>query len=124
MINYLKRQGLTEAQIAELMANSETLYVKKRAILLREKEVGKYIYFVKSGILRAGIHDEEAKDWTHFFYSSEGLKWAGLSSNSLLQKPSDYFIEVLEDAQIIAFELSYFRHLRHTNMAWARFFNC
>jgi CRP/FNR family transcriptional regulator, anaerobic regulatory protein len=124
MINFLKKQGLTEAQVAELLANSETLHVKKRDILLREKEIGQHIYFVKSGILRAGIHDEEAKDWTHFFYSSEGLKWAGLSSNALLQKPSDYFIEVLEDAEIIAFDLVYFQQLRRANLAWARFFNC
>ncbi len=124
MINFLKKQGLTEAQIVELLGNSETLYLKKRTILLKEKDIGRQVYFVKSGILRAGIHEEETKDWTHFFYSSEGLMWAGLSSNALLQKPSDYFIEVLEDAEVIAFDLNYLRQLRSTSRAWSRFFNC
>ena len=62
MINFLKKQKLTEAQIAELMANSETFDAKKRAILLKEGEVCNRIYFVKSGILRSGIHDEERRD--------------------------------------------------------------
>jgi CRP/FNR family transcriptional regulator, anaerobic regulatory protein len=124
MIQFLKKQRLTEAQIAELMANSETFVAKKRTILLKEGEVCKRIYFVKSGILRSGIHDEETKDWSQCFYSSESLRWAGLSANCLLRKPSDFFIEVLEDAQIIAFDVAYFRELRHLNMQWAKFFQC
>jgi CRP/FNR family transcriptional regulator, anaerobic regulatory protein len=124
MIQFLKKQRLTQEQIAELMANSETFVAKKRTILLKEGEVCNRIYFVKSGILRSGIHDEETKDWTQCFYSSESLRWAGLSANCLLRKPSDFFIEVLEDAQIIAFDVAYFRELRHLNMEWAKFFQC
>jgi CRP/FNR family transcriptional regulator, anaerobic regulatory protein len=124
MIHFLRKQRLTEAQIAELMANSETFIAKKRTILVKEGEICKYIYFVQSGILRAGVHDEETKDWTHCFYSSEGLAWAGLSSNCILQKPSDYFLEVLEDAQIVAFSTTYLRELRKSNMAWSSFFTC
>jgi CRP/FNR family transcriptional regulator, anaerobic regulatory protein len=124
MTDFLKKQKLTAPQIAELMANSETLSAKKRSILLKEGEVCSHIYFVQSGVLRASVHDEDSKDWTHCFYSSEGLRWAGLSSNCLMQKPSDYTIEVLEDAQIIAFSSKYMRKLRRTNMEWARFFTC
>ncbi len=89
-----------------------------------EKEKANSIYFVKSGILRAGIHDTESKNWTYCFYSPEGLRWAGLSANGLLQKPSDYFIEVLEDAQHISFSFDHFRKLRHSNILWASFFQC
>jgi CRP-like cAMP-binding protein len=124
MIHFLKKQRLTEAQITELLANSETFNVKKRTILLKEGDTCSHIYFVHSGILRAGIHDEETKDWTQCFYSSETLRWAGLSSNCLLRKPSDYFIEVLEDAQITAFPVHHFRQLRQSNLEWARFFEC
>ena len=38
--------------------------------------------------------------------------------------PSDYFIEVLEDAQIISFNFEYFRKLRLSNLEWASFFQC
>jgi CRP/FNR family transcriptional regulator, anaerobic regulatory protein len=124
MIDFLKKQKLDVPQITELMANSETFSAKKRTILVKEGELCTKIYFVQSGILRAGVHDENSKDWTHCFYSNDGLKWAGLSSNCLLQKPSEYFIEVLEDAQIIAFPTKYMRQLRRTNMAWAHFFTC
>ena len=124
MIDFLKKQGLTESQIAELLSKSETFTAKKRSILLKEQETSSYIYFVESGILRTGIHDADNKDWTHFFYSCEGLKWAGLSSNTLLEKPSDYFIEVLEDAQITAFPLAHFRALRRSSLVWSRFFHC
>jgi CRP-like cAMP-binding protein len=124
MVNFLKKQRLTAAQIDELMANSKTFVAKKRTILVKEGELCSHIYFVKTGILRAGVHNEETKDWTHCFYSPEGLAWAGLCSNCLLQKPSDYFLEVLEDAEIVAFSATYLRQLRKSNLAWARFFTC
>ena len=124
MIDFLKNQGLNDLQIDELMSMSETFNVKKRMILVKEKEVCNRIYFVQSGILRAGFKDEELRDWTHCFYTSEGLRWAGLSSNALLHKPSDYFIEVLEDARITSFPLDHFKQLRRSNKSWARFFHC
>jgi CRP/FNR family transcriptional regulator, anaerobic regulatory protein len=124
MIDFLKKQRLSETQICELLSKSETIEAKKKTILIKEGDIGTHIYFVKSGILRAAVHDEDRRDWTHCFYSPEGLMWAGLSFNCLLQKPSDYFIEVLEDAKIIAFPVAYFRELRRSNMQWARFFNC
>jgi CRP/FNR family transcriptional regulator, anaerobic regulatory protein len=124
MIDFLKKQKLSEAQISELMANSETFDAKKRTILLKEGEFCKHIYFVQSGSLRAGIHDEMNKDWTHCFYSPEGLTWAGLSTSCLLNKPSEYFIEVLEDAKITAFPIDYMRQLRRLNMSWSKFIAC
>jgi CRP-like cAMP-binding protein len=124
MIDFLRKQKLTAPQIAELMANSETFSAKKRTILVKEGEVCSHIYFVQSGSLRAGVHDAENRDWTHCFYSPEGLRWAGLSSNFLSQKPSDYFIEVLEDAQIIAFSAKYLKELRRSNMEWSHTFTC
>jgi CRP-like cAMP-binding protein len=124
MIDFLKKEELTEAQITELLAKSETYEVKKRTILLKENEVSNQVLFVHSGILRTGIHDEDAKDWTHCFYSQEGQRWVGLSANNLLQRPSNYFIEVLEDAKITAFPVEHFRLLRRSDLQWGRFFNC
>jgi CRP-like cAMP-binding protein len=124
MIDFLKKQRLSETQIRELLSKSEIIDIKKKTILLKEGDICTRIYFVQNGILRAAVHDQDSRDWTHCFYSPEGLMWAGLSSNSLLQKPSDYFIEVLEDAKIIAFPVSHFRELRKSNMQWARFFQC
>ncbi len=124
MVDFLKTQRLTDSQIAELLINAQTFHAKKNTILLKEKEKSNSIYFVQSGILRAGIHDDEGKNWTYCFYSPEGLRFAGLSSNSLLQKPSDYFIEVLEDAHLTIFNLDYFRTLSHSGMEWTSFFQC
>jgi CRP/FNR family transcriptional regulator, anaerobic regulatory protein len=124
MIDFLKKQKLSEAQITEFMAHSETFEAKKRTILLNEGEFCKHIYFVQSGVLRAGIHDDIQKDWTHCFYSPEGLMWAGLSTNCLSKKPSEYFIEVLEDAKITAFPIENLKQLRRVNMAWSKFIAC
>lgn len=124
MVDFLKKQQLTNVQIAELLVDAQTSYAKKNTIPLNEKEKANNLYFIESGILRAGIHDSESKSWTYCFYSPEGLRWAGLSANSLLQQPSDYFIEVLEDAQITSFSFEYLRKLLHSNMAWASFFQC
>jgi CRP-like cAMP-binding protein len=124
MIDFLKKEQLTDSQIKQLLEGSETFDVKKRTILLKEKEKSNTIYFVHSGVLRAGVHDGDAKDWTHCFFSPEGLHWVGLTSNNLLKRSSDCFIEVLEDAKITAFSIETLRELRRSNMAWATFFNC
>jgi CRP-like cAMP-binding protein len=124
MIDFLKKEQLTDSQIKQLLEGSETFDVKKRTILLKEKEKSNTIYFVHSGVLRAGVHDGDAKDWTHCFFAPEGLRWVGLTSNNLLKRSSDCFIEVLEDAKITAFSIDSFRELRRSNMVWATFFNC
>jgi CRP-like cAMP-binding protein len=124
MIDFLKKQKLTAPQIAELMANSETFSAKKRTILVKEGEICDKIYFVQSGILRAGVHDENSKDWTHCFYSSEGLRWAGVTSTFFSQKPCDYFIEVLENAEITAFSATYLKELRRSTVEWSHIFTC
>ncbi len=124
MINFLKKHQLSEAQIGEFLLKSETFDAKKRTILLKEGDICQHIYFVQSGILRAGIHDETNKDWTHCFYSPEGLVWAGLATNCMGKKPSEYFIEVLEDAKITAFPVEYIRQLRRKDMFWSRFIMC
>jgi CRP-like cAMP-binding protein len=124
MINFLKTQQLSEQQINQLLSKSETLKVPKRTILIKENELCTHIYFMQSGILRAGIHDANNKDWTQSFFHPDGLKWAGLSHKCLHQKNSDFFIEVLEDAEITSFPIAFLRELRHSNPLWARFLNC
>jgi CRP-like cAMP-binding protein len=124
MIDFLKKEQLTDSQIKQLLEGAETFEVKKRTILLKEKEKSDTIYFVHSGVLRAGIHDTDAKDWTHCFFAPEGLHWIGLTSNNFLKRSSDCFIEVLEDAKLTAFSMDYLRGLRRSNIMWANFFNC
>jgi CRP-like cAMP-binding protein len=124
MIDFLKKEQLTDSQIKQLLEGSETFDAKKRTILLKEKEKSTTIYFVHSGVLRVGVHDEDAKDWTHCFFTPEGLRWVGLTADNLMKRSSSCFLEVLEDSKITAFSIDYIRELRRSNLEWANFFNC
>ncbi len=47
MLDFLKKQQLTNAQIAELLVDAQTLYAKKNTILLKEKEKANRIFLLK-----------------------------------------------------------------------------
>lgn len=127
MLDFLKKQQLTNAQIAELLVDAQTLYAKKNTILLKEKEKANRIFLLKK-VFYVLVFTTTNQKVGHIVSihpkGYDGLRWAGLSANSLLRMPSDYFIEVLEDAQIISFNFEYFRKLRLSNLEWASFFQC
>jgi len=77
--------------------------VKKGEFLLREGEMSRYSIFVASGCLRTYTIDDDGKE--HIFqFSPENWWTGGMSFTSDI--PSRFFIEALEDSEVLLTELS------------------
>lgn len=70
----------------------------KKHLLLKEGEVCKRIYFIKSGFARSYYYTPEAKERTSWFMDRGDLMISIYSF--FTQKPSEEYIEILEDSVI------------------------
>jgi CRP-like cAMP-binding protein len=90
-----------------LSADEESLFLSKisihtfeaKYVLLNPGEICTYSYFVNSGILRSfTINDNTVEQVLHF--ATEGY-WISDLYSLLSKKPTNLFIQVLEDAELI-----------------------
>jgi len=97
---YLERQAhLTEEEYALL----ETLFLpttfKKGEFLLREGEIAKSGVFVTSGCLRSYTVDDKGKE--HILQFSPEDWWSGNLDSYRNGTPSAYFIDAIEDTEVL-----------------------
>ncbi|MDB4286260.1 Crp/Fnr family transcriptional regulator [bacterium] len=86
---------------AEISSMTKIERHPKAAILLREGEVCRKVFFVEKGCLRFYYYDDEGKDITHWFVF-EGEFITEIDS-VFQQKPSEFYIEALEDCTLNTF---------------------
>lgn len=89
---------LSESEMDSIAARFKKKTVKKNDYLLREGQVCKDIIFVQSGCLRLYYisDDVEVSVWFSFKHSS-----AIEISSFLSGKPSNYFLQAIEDSEIL-----------------------
>jgi CRP-like cAMP-binding protein len=89
---------LSDQELAEIARNFRKKSVQKNEYLLRQGDVCKDLIFVQSGCLRLYyIHDGiEISVWFSFKDSSAIEIYSFIS-----QSPSDYFIQAIEDSEIL-----------------------
>lgn len=97
--NISKIVALTPTEERYLLSKTKILHVKSKTLLLSAGEISKHTYFVNSGIVRSfTISDNITENILHF--ACKGW-WIGDMYSYISQKPSNLFIEVLDDAEII-----------------------
>lgn len=118
--NISKIVPLTHEEKALILSKIEVQHYKAKTILLQAGEICKYSYFVNSGILRSfNINDHIVEHVLHF--ACEGW-WIGDMYSLLSQKPGNLFIEVLEDAEVVALSKENQELLYHEIPKLERFF--
>jgi len=81
----------------------------KGEILLMEGTICRTLYFIEKGALRFYYIDEDGNDITHWF-SFEGSFMTEVDS-FFSQLPSDFYLETLEDSELVTFSLDSFETL-------------
>jgi CRP-like cAMP-binding protein len=98
--NIAKHVSLTPEEETLFLSKTETKQYKTKTILLSSGEISNYTYFVNSGILRSfNINENIIEHVLHF--ACEGW-WIGDMYSYVSGKPGNLFIEVLEDAEVVA----------------------
>lgn len=96
---YLKELAhFSEEEIIDILSQFKKENIAKNDIILREGKTCKKLYFLEKGLGRSFYINKEGKEITQWFFGNGKFM---TSFESLFQeKPSLYFIEVLEDATV------------------------
>lgn len=83
--------------------------IKKGTILQKSGDVNRKVYHVISGLLRSYTIDEKGKEYIFMFAPAH----CTIAYSQPKEKPSDLYIDVLEDALILVFPKDLQRERRH-----------
>ncbi|NQX82723.1 MAG: Crp/Fnr family transcriptional regulator [Flavobacteriaceae bacterium] len=94
--------------------------IKKEEILLQNGQTAKNIYFVCKGALRAYITDLEGNIYNKNIFLEN--YFAGSTASYLLEKPSNFTLEALEETTLISLDYKKYRELINTNTDLTNFY--
>nr|WP_297306766.1 Crp/Fnr family transcriptional regulator [uncultured Flavobacterium sp.] len=98
LINIAKHVDLSEEEKQIVLNQFETASFKNKEILLKPGQIGDWAYFVQQGIIRNYTIDENATEHVLSF-ASPGW-WIADMYSFLAGKPSNSYIEVIDDAEV------------------------
>ncbi|WP_203257933.1 Crp/Fnr family transcriptional regulator [Hyunsoonleella ulvae] len=95
------------SRFIDLNQEEEELYVsllterklKKKEFLLRQGEIARYDYFTTKGCLKIYKIDDSGSEHISMFAIKDW--WSGDMASFLTQKPGNYFIQALEDSEVL-----------------------
>ena len=117
--NWLKNVSfLTEADCNLFEPFLQIRQIKNKEIILREGQVCKELGFINHGAFRMYYLSDGKEINTHFSFENEFV----VNYDSFLQEaPSRYFIEAIEDAEIVTFNLQTLQVAYNQSQNWERF---
>jgi CRP-like cAMP-binding protein len=93
--------------ILAIDSNAKTKHFKKGEIIQSAGVISSLAFYVKKGLLRSYTIDDKGKEHI-FMFASEGWIMSDIESHEF-NKPSEMFIDCLEDAEIIVFDRKCFK---------------
>lgn len=113
---------ISEEETNWIRQNFSKVHFPARSILVSEGEVNKTLYFVVKGCARIGINCPNGEDISCYF-AQEG-EWISIHESFLSGQPSEYFIQTLEDCELLAIDRmgveEMYNHLEHGNLMGRR----
>lgn len=104
-----KNLGVPETDIAPIVDTCRTRKVEKGAFLLRENEHCEHTFFVEKGLLRQFSIGENGREHILTFAPEH---WFVTDRESVYhQQPSVYFIQALEDSEVVLIDRQFNRRL-------------
>jgi CRP-like cAMP-binding protein len=103
LLKYVARYiSLTEEETAFFTSLLKVRLLRKRQYLLQAGDISRNEYFVNSGCLRAYTVDDKGLEHVVQFAIEDW--WINDMYSFLTQTPATYYIDVLEDAELVCFD--------------------
>lgn len=118
--NIHKHIELDQAETDYFLSLLKTVQFKRKDFLLKAGEVCRYEYFILKGCFRTYTIDESGKEHIVRFGIEDW--WIGDPYSFLTGQPSDYFIDALEDSEIVRISNSQMEELYKAVPKFERFF--
>ena len=90
---------IDDEEISSIVKNCTTKKVKKNEFLLRKNEHCTHTFYVEKGLLRQFSIDEKGKE--HILYFAPENWFVTDRDSAYFNRPSEYFIQALEDSQVV-----------------------
>jgi CRP-like cAMP-binding protein len=114
-----KIPGLTPGQTEAFLPKFHHQAFKKYEFLLRPGQVSNFLSIILSGAFRVYREDETNEHTLHFFTESN---WIADHESFIVQKPSENFIEAVENAEVATISLKDIHELIHQHPNFLGFF--
>jgi len=98
-----KHIELTDEQFSKWTSLFLEKKIKKHEFLLKEGEFSKHFYFTVSGCLRLYTIDNKGKE--HIMQFAPENWWIGDIESTTNNSPSAYFIDALEDSDVLSMDI-------------------
>ncbi|WP_243739422.1 Crp/Fnr family transcriptional regulator [Flavicella sediminum] len=112
--------AISEASWLKIAALIQFQDLEKNALLLRNGQIAKNIHFVCKGALRAYITDAAGNSYNKNIFLENDF--AGSTVSYLLQKPSNFSLEALENTTLIHLDYKKYRQLIDTHLDLKNFY--
>ena len=100
LIYYLKKWiKISEAEEEIILSAFEETSIRKKKDLLVPDQTCKYIYFITSGCLRSYYVDDKGVE--HIYQIRMDNNWISDLESFFSQRPSKYYIEAIEDSELL-----------------------
>lgn len=100
LIYYIKKWSTISDSEAEIILSSfEVFRIKKKKDLLVEGDICKYLYFIVKGCMRSFFIDSKGVE--HIYQIRMDNNWISDLESFFSQEPSKFYIEALEDSQLL-----------------------
>ena len=109
---------LTEKDCSLFEPSLRTIKIENKQNLISEGQICKEIGFINKGSFRVYYLQDGKEINTHFCFENEFVMHY---DSFLLEKPSRYFIQALEDAEIVVFNLKTLQNAYNSSRNWERF---
>ena len=121
LIYYIRKWvDITEDEATIIRSAFEPVFIKKKKDLLTPGETCKYIYFITEGCLRSYFVDSKGVD--HIYQIRLDNNWISDLESFFSQRPSKYYIEALEDSQMLRLSFDELEKLYDEVPALERYF--
>ena len=94
--------------------------IKKKDFLLRQGEIAKYDYFITKGCLK--VYNIDTKGSEHISMFAIKDWWSGDMASFITQQPANYFIQALEESEVLQISKENFDSLFERIPKFERFY--
>lgn len=115
----INNTGISETEYKELEHLVYSFESKKGTILLKENQVCNKAFFVCKGLLRSYTVDEIGK--SHIIQFASENWWIADRSSFYFDEPSELFIDVIEDAEIVYINKEFIKNAEKLSKNFASF---
>jgi CRP-like cAMP-binding protein len=111
---------LTEPQFAAIRAIFEPRTLRKHELLVRAGAVARVGAFVVQGCLRSYVIDPKGKE--HIIQFAPEQWWISDQNSISRQEPAMFYIDAVEDSEVLLFDTSFYRKLSQLTPEFSAFF--